>query len=82
MPLGSGCCKCATVKSSMCVCLDLPSSPGSGIVPVNKEFLNLSYLVQNRLSVTRLKQFVYRYQLYNTNNNTNESEFPNMIQSP
>ena len=30
------------------------------------ENLNLSHLTQNHSSVTRLKQFVYRCQMYNT----------------
>ena len=30
------------------------------------ENMNLSYLAQNQLSMTRLKQFVYRCQMYNT----------------
>ena len=41
------------------------------------ENMNLSYLPQNHSSVTRLKQFVYRCQMYNTT----ESLLHNMIQS-
>ena len=44
--------------------------------PVLKN-MNLSCLAQNHSSMTRLKQFVYRCQMYN---NT-ESKLPNMIQS-
>ena len=35
------------------------------IEPVLK-IMNLSYLVQNHSSVTRLKQIVYRFQMHNT----------------
>ena len=41
------------------------------------ENMNLSYLAQNQSSVTRLKQFVYRCQMYDTT----ESWLPIMIQS-
>ena len=41
------------------------------------ENMNLSYQVQNHSSVTRLKQFVHRCQMYDTA----ESWLPNMIQS-
>ena len=46
------------------------------IEPVLKN-INLSYLVQNHSSVTWLKKFVYRCQMYDTA----ESWLPNMIQS-
>ena len=39
--------------------------------------MNLSFLAQNHSRVTRLKQFVYRCQMYDTT----ESWLPNMIQS-
>ena len=45
------------------------------IEPV-RENMNLSYLAQNYSSITRLKQFVYRWQMYCTT-----ESLPNMIQS-
>ena len=39
------------------------------------ENMNLSYLAQSHSSVKRLKQFVYRCQMYNTT----ESWLPNLI---
>ena len=41
------------------------------------ENMSLSYLAQNHSSVTRLKQFIYRCQMYDTT----ESWLPNMIES-
>ena len=41
------------------------------------ENMNLSYLLQYHSSIARLKQFVYRCQMYDTT----ESWLPNMIQS-
>ena len=43
----------------------LVCSKGRDIEPV-LENINLYYLAQNHSSVTRLKQFVYRCQMYNT----------------
>ena len=41
------------------------------------ENMNLSYLAQNHSSVTRLKQFIYRCQMYNIT----QFELPEMIRS-
>ena len=52
------------VKKIYVYCLQEDCSEAE-IEPV-LENMNLSYLAQNQSSVTRLKQFVYRCQMYNT----------------